>query len=118
MRLKIKKNIHHINFCTHFYFTLYKLSVFCSISDDLILYLNPLIFQFFNILTEVNFSRGYNRWFFLYGEKNITNLGYKYENKLAERKGFEPSIPMQLEYTLSKRAPSTTRPPLYNLQVK
>ena len=41
---------------------------------------------------------------------------YTPKNNLAERKGFEPSIPMQLEYTLSKRAPSTTRPPLYNLQ--
>ena len=45
-------------------------------------------------------------------------MDYKLGYKLAERKGFEPSIPMQLEYTLSKRAPSTTRPPLYNLQVK
>ena len=44
-------------------------------------------------------------------------MDYKLGYKLAERKGFEPSIPMQLEYTLSKRAPSTTRPPLYNLQV-
>ncbi len=39
-------------------------------------------------------------------------LGYKVESNLAERKGFEPSIPIQLEYTLSRRAPSTTRPPL------
>jgi hypothetical protein len=30
---------------------------------------------------------------------------------LAERKGFEPLIQL-LIYTLSKRAPSTTRPPL------
>ena len=45
-------------------------------------------------------------------------MDYKLGYKLAERKGFEPSIPMQLEYTLSKRAPSTTRPPLYNLRVK
>ena len=45
-------------------------------------------------------------------------MNYKLGYELAERKGFEPSIPMQLEYTLSKRAPSTTRPPLYNLQVK
>ena len=45
-------------------------------------------------------------------------MDYELGYELAERKGFEPSIPMQLEYTLSKRAPSTTRPPLYNLQVK
>ena len=45
-------------------------------------------------------------------------MGYKFGYELAERKGFEPSIPMQLEYTLSERAPSTTRPPLYNLEVK
>ena len=45
-------------------------------------------------------------------------MDYKLGYELAERKGFEPSIPMQLEYTLSKRAPSTTRPPLYNLEVK
>ena len=30
---------------------------------------------------------------------------------MAERKGFEPLIPLTV-YTLSKRAPSTTRPPL------
>ena len=30
---------------------------------------------------------------------------------LAERKGFEPLIPLTV-YTLSKRAPSTARPPL------
>ena len=39
-------------------------------------------------------------------------MDYKLGYELAERKGFEPSIPMQLEYTLSRRAPSTTRPPL------
>ena len=33
---------------------------------------------------------------------------------MAERKGFEPLIPLTV-YTLSKRAPSTTRP---SLQVK
>ena len=32
---------------------------------------------------------------------------------LAERMGFEPMKEMNL-YTLSKRAPSTTRPPLRN----
>ena len=30
---------------------------------------------------------------------------------LAERTGFEPAVP-SLAHTLSKRAPSTTRPPL------
>ena len=43
---------------------------------------------------------------------SFTNTIYKSISHLAERKGFEPSIPMQLEYTLSRRAPSTTRPPL------
>src|SRR5215475_15140879 len=33
------------------------------------------------------------------------------DSKLAEREGFEPSIEFPL-YTLSKRAPSTTRPSL------
>jgi hypothetical protein len=33
---------------------------------------------------------------------------------MAERKGFEPSRQLPA-YTLSKRAPSTTRPPLRNL---
>ena len=33
---------------------------------------------------------------------------------LAEREGFEPSIRFPI-YTLSKRAPSTTRPPLQDL---
>ena len=37
---------------------------------------------------------------------------YNYKvNTLAERAGFEPAIELPL-YTLSKRAPSTTRPPL------
>ncbi|KKM01279.1 hypothetical protein LCGC14_1795980 [marine sediment metagenome] len=31
---------------------------------------------------------------------------------MAEREGFEPSIPIHSVYTLSKRTPSTTRPPL------
>ena len=35
-------------------------------------------------------------------------------NNLAEREGFEPSIEFPL-YTLSKRAPSTTRPSLLGL---
>ena len=43
---------------------------------------------------------------------NLSNYSYKPKTELAERKGFEPSIPIQLEYTLSRRAPSTTRPPL------
>ncbi len=30
---------------------------------------------------------------------------------MAERTGFEPAVPL-LAHTLSKRAPSTTRPPL------
>jgi hypothetical protein len=30
---------------------------------------------------------------------------------MAEREGFEPSVPLTV-HTLSKRAPSTTRPPL------
>ena len=36
---------------------------------------------------------------------------------MAERKGFEPLKPIKV-YTLSKRAPSTTRPPLQILQNK
>ena len=32
--------------------------------------------------------------------------------KMAERKGFEPSIRLLTVYSLSRRAPSTTRPPL------
>ena len=35
---------------------------------------------------------------------------------MAERKGFEPLIPLTA-YTLSKRAPSTTRPPLLFLYI-
>ena len=34
---------------------------------------------------------------------------------MAERMGFEPMIEFPL-YTLSKRAPSTTRPPLLNIK--
>src|SRR5690242_1202749 len=33
------------------------------------------------------------------------------KDKLADRAGFEPAIPLQV-YTLSKRAPSATRPPV------
>ena len=33
------------------------------------------------------------------------------QNEMAERKGFEPSIPFRV-YSLSRGAPSTTRPPL------
>ena len=36
--------------------------------------------------------------------------------KLAERMGFEPMKELLL-YTLSKRAPSTTRPPLHNFKL-
>jgi hypothetical protein len=39
------------------------------------------------------------------------NNGEKRRGKVAEREGFEPSIRFPL-YTLSKRAPSTTRPSL------
>ena len=38
----------------------------------------------------------------------------KYHKKMAEREGFEPSKRFPV-YTLSKRAPSTTRPPLQNI---
>jgi hypothetical protein len=34
-----------------------------------------------------------------------------FQGSLAERAGFEPAIPLPV-YTLSKRAPSTARPPL------
>src|SRR5688572_8479058 len=37
--------------------------------------------------------------------------GDAFSKKLAEREGFEPSIRFPV-YTLSKRAPSATRPPL------
>ena len=36
---------------------------------------------------------------------------------MAERVGFEPTIPFQV-YTLSKRAPSTTRPSLRYIMCK
>ena len=39
------------------------------------------------------------------------SYNYKKIKKLAEREGFEPSIEFPL-YTLSKRAPSATRPSL------
>ena len=38
-------------------------------------------------------------------------------NRLAERMGFEPMKPLTV-YTLSKRAPSTTRPPLPEFYLK
>ena len=50
------------------------------------------------------------------GERELTKIRSLYNklsvfNSLAEREGFEPSIEFPL-YTLSKRAPSTTRPSL------
>ena len=48
--------------------------------------------------------------FFIKISKSIISLNMLL---LAERKGFEPLIRL-LIYTLSKRAPSTTRPPLPN----
>lgn len=36
---------------------------------------------------------------------------------MAERTGFEPAIALP-QYTLSKRAPSTTRPPLHAVTVQ
>ena len=36
-----------------------------------------------------------------------------YNSKMAERAGFEPAIRFPV-YTLSRRAPSTTRPPLHS----
>ena len=36
---------------------------------------------------------------------------------MAERAGFEPAKELPL-YTLSKRAPSTTRPPLHSVKFK
>ncbi len=38
-------------------------------------------------------------------------------NFLAERAGFEPAIPFEAEYTLSRRAPSTTRTPLHHVKM-
>ena len=44
--------------------------------------------------------------------ENIHNIDFKWLlEALAEGEGFEPSIRLPA-YTLSKRAPSTTRPPL------
>ena len=46
-------------------------------------------------------------------ERLVTNRHYTrwQKGKLAEKKGFEPSIPFPV-YSLSRGAPSTTRPPL------
>ena len=41
----------------------------------------------------------------------FSNRGNAYYGKVAEGEGFEPSIRLPV-YTLSKRAPSATRPPL------
>ena len=35
---------------------------------------------------------------------------------MAEREGFEPSIGLQTLYSLSRGAPSATRPPLQNVE--
>src|SRR2546423_8412053 len=42
-------------------------------------------------------------------EQNLQEMGRK--QRMAERVGFEPTIPVKV-YTLSKRAPSATRPSL------
>src|SRR5450432_1941892 len=45
------------------------------------------------------------------GQRAKPHLAEKENDNLAEREGFEPSIEFPL-YTLSERAPSTTRPSL------
>ena len=45
---------------------------------------------------------------------NAMFTGFDFKNYLAERAGFEPAIAFPL-YTLSRRAPSTTRTPLLPL---
>ena len=50
--------------------------------------------------------------FFFYFFKTRQKDHFSNKN-MAERMGFEPMIELPL-YTLSKRAPSTTRPPLQN----
>ena len=40
-------------------------------------------------------------------------ISMAYISKMAERAGFEPAIRFPV-YTLSRRAPSTTRPPLHS----
>ena len=57
--------------------------------------------------------------------KEMSNLKYRLDNRkdksmkyneqskrMAERKGFEPSRQLYTAYSLSRGAPSTTRPPL------
>src|SRR5437764_401519 len=44
-------------------------------------------------------------------------LGRKVPLLMAERQGFEPWIPVKV-YTLSKRAPSATRPSLRDVEIK
>ncbi len=46
----------------------------------------------------------------------IKNLVKDSKKSFAERKGFEPSMRFPA-YTLSRRAPSTTRTPLFNINL-
>ena len=65
--------------------------------------------QMLKLMLDTNVFLMFFRFFFYFFK---TRQKDRFSNKnMAERMGFEPMIEFPL-YTLSKRAPSTTRPPL------
>ena len=67
--------------------------------------------QMLKLMLDTNVFLMFFRFFFYFFK---TRQKDHFSNKnMAERMGFEPMIEFPL-YTLSKRAPSTTRPPLQN----
>ena len=61
----------------------------------------------------VKAAAGNGRGIFACGGRRIRRIPVRAVGLMAEREGFEPSIEFPL-YTLSKRAPSTTRPSLHS----
>ena len=54
-------------------------------------------------------------WLDYWGEQHIGDRWrISWNDEMAEEEGFEPSIRLNTVYTLSRRAPSTARPPLRN----
>ena len=71
--------------------------------------------QILKLMLDTNVFLMFFRFFFYFFK---TRQKDHFSNKnMAERMGFEPMIEFPL-YTLSKRAPSTTRPPLQKFKIE
>ncbi len=62
---------------------------------------------------QLRAANGAEPWAFAQGSMRQRNYSLEV---MAEGEGFEPSIRLNTVYTLSRRAPSTARPPVRNLE--